>query len=263
MKVLVTGASGSLGTRLVPALTASGHAVRALSRSQRTASDVEWVGGDLRTGEGIDAAVSGVEVVLHAATDGGFEGGKVRMRKAFFHSPRTDVGGTATLLRAAKEAGTPHIIYTSIVGTDRMPTSYYKHKAQAEELVRAGGIPYTIARITQFHSLLGGLIRYASRFPIAALPLRTLYQPIDERDAAVLVAGVVGRAPSDGFVEFGGPERHTLAELVEEWKRARGVTKRFRNMPAPGNKPAEEGVLCTEDRSGTITWERWLKEVGA
>ena len=116
------------------------------------------------------------------------------------------------LLDEAKGAGTPHFIYVSIVGIDNLPGRYFRHKVDAEELVRGAGLPYTVARITPFHSLVNALCEYAARFPIAMLPLTSLYQPIDERDAAVkaLLAmsiracrkhgkyvGICGQGPSD------------------------------------------------------------------
>ncbi|MGH2728874.1 MAG: SDR family oxidoreductase [Actinomycetota bacterium] len=260
MKVLVTGATGSLGTQLTPALARAGHAVRALSRRPQPPGEIEWIRGDLRTGDGVEAAVQGVDAIVHAATLGGFEGGKTRMRRAFIHSPRTDVHGTSRLLDAAKRAGAPRVVYVSIVGIEKVPMSYYRHKLQAEELVRTSGLPFTIARVVQFHSLIDGLCRYAARFPIAVLPLRVLYQPIDERDAGSLVAGLVDRDPSNATMELGGPEVRTMGELAEAWATSRGVRKRFRNMPMPGAKAMAAGAHCTEDRSGTITWEQWLKE---
>lgn len=270
MKVLVTGATGNLGSRLVPALVTAGYSVRALSRQPRASGDLEWVQGDLRTGDGIRGAVDGVDAIVHAATDGGFTEGKAQPRKAFIHSPKTDVDGTAHLLDAAKAAGVGRMTYVSIVGLDRVPMSYYKHKLQAEDLVRSSGLPFTIARITQFHSLIDGLCRFAVRLPIALLPLRSRYQPIDERDAASLLAGLLGRdSAGREFVEFGGPEDRTLGELADAWREARGVRKRIRNLPLPGfppglgGKPIEEGALCTKDHSGTITWEQWLKETAA
>ena len=260
MKVLVTGATGNLGTRLLPVLLEAGHVVRGLSRRTQPSGDVEWIVGDLRTGAGLTEAVRGVDAIIHAATESGLEHGKMRMRRAFLHSRKTDVEGTATLLEAAKSASVGHLLYTSIVGIDKVPLAYYRHKVEAENLVRAGGSAHSIARITQFHSLIDALVRYASRFPIAVLPVRSRYQPIDERDAAELLVGMLAREPLGSLVEFGGPEVRTLAELAESWADSRGMRKRFHNVPMPGAKEIAQGALCTSDRSGTITWEQWLKE---
>jgi uncharacterized protein YbjT (DUF2867 family) len=259
MKVLVTGATGSLGSDLVPAVLALGHAVRGLSRTQQPAGNVDWFRGDLRTGEGVAAAVAGMDAIVHAATEGAFEHGKMRLRRAFFHSGKTDVNGTARLLDEAKAAGSPYVVYVSIVGIDKVPGAYYRHKLEAEDLVRSSGVPFTIARVTQFHSLVDALIRYAARFPLAMLPLAARYQPIAVVDAGTLVAGLLDRGTSHDMVEFGGPEDRTMEDLASSWSAARGVRKRFRSMPMPGAKAMAAGALCTTDHSGTITWDHWLE----
>ena len=155
-------------------------------------------------------------------------------------------------------------MYVSIVGMERLPRSqrapfsYYRHKLEAERLVPASGLPFTVARLTQFHTLINATLAFVARFPVPMVPLRAKYQPIDEREAAGLVAPLVGREPLNGFVEFGGPQVRTLADLGEAWLRARTIDKRFRNLPMPGTGGLAGGVLCTDDRSGTITWEEWL-----
>lgn len=263
MKVLVTGASGGLGRELVPRLLAAGHAVRGLSRRPQPPGALEWVRGDLRSGDGVAEAVRGVDVIVHAATVGGVgEDGKLRLRRAFLHPAATDVGGTRRLVEAATAAGRPSVTYVSIVGIDRVPVSYYRHKLQAEEIVRESGLPYTTVRITQFHPLIDALIAYAMRFPVALLPVRQRYQPIDPGEAAALTAAHAGAEPAGGIVEYGGPEQRTLGELASAWCAARGVRKRARRGWSPGSRPVEEGALLTDDRSGTITFEGWLKERG-
>ena len=265
MKVLLTGATGSLGRPLLAALLAEGHDVRALSRRPQAAGAVEWVVGDLRTGQGLREALSGIEVVVHAATKGGFEGGRFRPRNAFLHDKKTDVGGTARLLQESARDGRRHVVYVSIVGMEnlppsqRLPLSYYRHKLAAERLVPAAGVPFSIARVTQFHSLVNALLAFGSKFPAIMLPLKTMYQPIDETDAARLIAPLVALPPLNGHVEFGGPERRTLADLGAAWLRINGSSKRLRNLPMGGSRALASGVLCTEDHSGTVTWERWLE----
>ena len=70
-EVLVTGATGTLGRKLVGAATAAGHHVRAMSRRSHVGyTGVHWSQGDLLANTGIDAAVDGVDVIVHCATQG-------------------------------------------------------------------------------------------------------------------------------------------------------------------------------------------------
>ena len=145
--ILVTGGSGTLGRGVVARLLAAGHQVRVLSRRPRPAggtATAEWVTGDLLCGDGLAGAVTGVEAIVHCAGDP--------------RRPRVDSNGTRNLLRAARAAGAPHLVDISIVGVDRVPYRYYQAKLQAERLIQASGLPWTILRATQFHQLvlLGG-----------------------------------------------------------------------------------------------------------
>lgn len=261
MKVLVTGAAGTLGRPLVAALATAGHQVRALSRQDRPGDEgAEWVRGDLRTGDGVAETVHGVDAVVHAATLSGYAGGKTRARYMFVHPSHTDVEGTKRLVEAARGAAVGHFVYVSIVGVDRVPMGYWKHKVQAEGIVRPSGVPFTLARATQFHELIDAGVRYALRYPVALLPRDQRVQPIGAGDAARLIAGLVERAPVNGIVEFGGPEQTTMGEAADAWLAHRGVSRSIRRMPIPGRIGRElaAGALCTEDRSGTITWKEWL-----
>src|SRR5947209_4230730 len=139
--VLVTGGTGVLGSYLVPRLVARGHEVRRLSRH---ASGPDAVRGDVRTGEGIDAAVAGCDVVVHAATS---------QRR----SRETEVKGTRHVVDAARKADA-HVIYVSIVGVDRHRIPYYKAKWAAEQVVEASNARWTILRATQFHDLLDRIL---------------------------------------------------------------------------------------------------------
>src|SRR4051794_39583024 len=103
--ILVTGGTGTLGTLVVQRLRDVGQEVRVLSRSEREVADgVTFVVGDLMTGEGVEAAVDGVDTILHLAGTMHGDGEKAE-----------------TLVRAAAVAGVRHIVYVSVVGADRMP----------------------------------------------------------------------------------------------------------------------------------------------
>ena len=102
--VLVTGGTGTLGRLVVPRLQDAGCDVRVLSRHRHDGGDgIEHVTGDLSTGEGVDAAVQGTEIIVHCA--GTTKGDEVKARH---------------LVRAASRSGARHLVYISVVGADRV-----------------------------------------------------------------------------------------------------------------------------------------------
>ena len=116
---LVTGGTGSLGSRVVNRLHETGHEVRALSRSGRDGT----FKGDLLTGEGLQQAVEGVDTIVHCASNPS----KAR---------QTDVEGTERLSEAAGRAGISHFVFVSIVGVDRNPYyPYYRMKLEVERMI--------------------------------------------------------------------------------------------------------------------------------
>ena len=105
--ILVTGGTGTLGRHVVPRLRDAGRRVRVLSRSTHEAADgIEYVTGDLATGEGIESAVDGAAIIVHCAG-----------------SAKGDEDKARSLVRAASRAGAPHLVFISVVGADRIPWS--------------------------------------------------------------------------------------------------------------------------------------------
>ena len=102
--ILVTGGTGTLGRLVVARLREAGRDVRVLSRHGDAGSNggVEFVTGDLATGAGVEAAVDGIEVIVHCA------GNRVG-----------DDDTTRNLVRAASRSGSRHLVYISVVGADR------------------------------------------------------------------------------------------------------------------------------------------------
>ena len=140
-----------------------------LTRHSRQATDgIQFLTGDLRAGEGVDAAVAGVAAIVHCAT-----------------STKGDGEATSHLVQAAARAGSPHLVYVSIVGVDHLPSwGYPKAKLQAERVVADFGLPWTILRATQFYDyVLAGLQRMA-RLPVVPVPAGFLVQPIDPDEVA-------------------------------------------------------------------------------
>ena len=250
--VLVTGGTGQLGREVVPLLVSGGHDVRLLSRQDRPSrpDGVEAVRGDVLTGDGLDRAVTGVDVVVHCATS------------PFRRTRRTEVDGTRRLTVAARR-GRPHLLYISIVGVDRHPLPYYKAKWAAEAVIEGAGLPHTILRATQFHSLLDGHLTRLARLPVLPVPRGVRFQPVDAREVATRVVALVGAGPSGRVADMGGPEVRGLDDLARAWASARGHSRRLVGFPIVGRaaRAFKQGVhLCPDHKDGTVTWEGWLTE---
>ena len=234
------------------ALEGDGHAVRVMSRRARPASaraGVEWASADISTGEGLGAAVEGVDAVIHAASD---------PRRA----EAVDVEGTRRLLEAARTAGVAHLVYISIAGVDEIPFGYYRRKLAAERLIESSGVPFSILRATQFHSLVDFLLTQAARVPLLMpLPTAFKFRSVDEGEVAARLSACVEAGPRGRLPDFGGPRVHTLGEMARTWKVVRGVAKRVVNLPLPGAVAAAFRAgknTAPEGERGRISWEEWL-----
>jgi uncharacterized protein YbjT (DUF2867 family) len=221
-----------------------------MSRRASGSGSGEWVSADLVTGHGIDAAVAGVDTVIHAASD-----------------PRgdphcTDVAGTELLVAAGRRAGVRHVVYVSIVGIDRVPYPYYRQKLHAEDMIRSGSIPWTILRGTQFHDFMDSLFRRFTRFPIGGLPKSWLGQPVHVGEFADALWQCVAAGPSRRAPDFAGPEVLRYGEMMRAWLRAQARHKMVLNLPLRGRMAAafRSGGATAPDRAvGQLTWGAWLQ----
>jgi uncharacterized protein YbjT (DUF2867 family) len=183
MKVLVTGATGFTGSRVVPLLLDSGYQVRALTRATSDRSpladmDVEWATGDLAYTESFTAALHGVDVLVNIASLG--------------------FGHAESIVRAAKEAGVKRGIFISTTAIFTQLNAGSKSiRLAAEEAIQASGLDYTILRPTMIYGSqrdrnMWRLIRLLRITPV--MPIfgdgESLQQPIfvDDVAQAVLLA---------------------------------------------------------------------------
>ncbi|MFD8785994.1 SDR family oxidoreductase [Kitasatospora sp. NPDC059599] len=244
--VLVTGATGTLGREVVRLLVARGVAVRGLSRRARVGGDgVEWVVGDLVSGAGIAEAVAGVEVVVDCATT---------QRKA-------DVAGVRTLVARAREAGVRHLVYVSIVGIDRVPIAYYRTKLACERVVRESGLGWTVLRATQFHDLLLKFFDVSVKLPLFPVLGGVRFQPVDVREVAAAVVGLV-EEPVGFAPEVGGPHVRSYRELAGAYLRAAGKRRVLLpvRMPGAGGRGLRAGGNLAPERAvGRGTFEEALE----
>ena len=249
-EVLVTGATGTLGRKLVGAATAAGHNVRAMSRRSHVGyTGVHWAQGDLLANTGVDAAVEGVDVVVHCATQG--TGDK-------------DVTSTENLIAAARKAGVAHIVYVSIVGIDRIPLPYYKTKLRVERALEASRVGHTVLRATQFHDLIEMIFSIQRFSPLLCALGGVRFQPIDTRDVTSRLVELIDCEPAGRVADIGGPSVHTHAELARMYLAARGGRRPVVEVPVPGRIVAgyRTGAnLAPDNPVGTIGYADYLAEI--
>ncbi len=246
-EVLITGATGTLGTHVVAASLAAGHRVRPLSRSQRTDdTGTQWRQGDLLTGAGIDAAVEGVDVVINCATQP--TGGK-------------DVTSMHNLAAAARRAGVGHIVHISIVGIDRIPLPYYRTKLRAERALEDSGVGHTVVRATQFHDLIATTFSAQKYFPALFAVSGVRFQPIDTRDVAARLVDLADGYAAGRVSDIGGPTVHTHADLGRMYLAAHNGRRPVLAVPVPGRIAAgfRSGANLAPDKPvGTVGFAEYL-----
>ncbi|HEY9483179.1 MAG TPA: NAD(P)H-binding protein [Micromonosporaceae bacterium] len=254
--ILVTGGTGTLGRLLVPRLRAAGCAVRVLSRHGHAASDgVEYVAGDLASGDGVAAAVAGVETIVHCAG-----------------SAKGDEDKARNLVRAAAPAGTTHLVNISVVGADRVPVvsavdramfGYFGSKLAAERIIAGSGVPYTTLRATQFYDLMLIVAQQLVKLPVMLSFAGVRVQPIDADEVAARLVELTLGQPAGLVPDMGGPRIYPMADAFRGYLRA--VHKRRPIIPIrqPGQaaRAFRNGGNLTPDHAvGRRTWEDFLAE---
>ena len=218
MKIVVTGGRGPLGADVVRRLEGRGATV--ISASRRT-------GVDLATGEGLEAALKGANCVVHAATN------RLRHRTV-------DLVGTRRMITILANQPTPaHVVYVSIVGCDRVPQRYYRTKYECELDLAGSGLPVTVMRATQFHTLIIEIAQVAmwGRLGVVAKGMR--FQPCDHHwVAAELADAALGSTPPAyrRVPDLAGPEQISLAEALTLLRAKKGkAAPRLITLPAIGD----------------------------
>lgn len=188
MRIVVVGASSLIDNKIMTALHDAGHQAVAASPA---------FGFDAFTGEGLDEAMCGADIVVDASNAPAW--GDAKVLKFF-----TNV--THHALKASLRAGARHHVVLSALACDRLPTSgYMRARVAQEHLVRAARVPFTIVRSTPLMESLGHLATMATEPGIVRVP-DAMVQPIAARDAAELVAALATKPPVNETVEIAGPE---------------------------------------------------------
>lgn len=242
MKIAVIGGTGLIGSQVVKILNASGREAVPHSLSS---------GLDLLTGQGLPEALEGAGVVVNVTNSPTFDDAS----PGFFRQTMNN------LLPAADAAGVGHAVILSIVGADQVPgLVYYRAKVLQEDLLKAGPVPYSIVRATQFFEFIDAVLTETADENTVRLP-PTLVQPIAAADVAQAVVDVSMDPPLRGTRDIAGPDVFRLDELGKITLAAHGdqrtvVTDSSAGMfaAASGNAIiAREGALIAK-----TTYRDWL-----
>ncbi|MFJ9030492.1 SDR family oxidoreductase [Streptomyces sp. NPDC102274] len=227
MKLAVIGGTGLIGSQVVKNLNAAGH--EAVPHSHST-------GIDVISGQGLDEAVAGADVVVNLTNSPTFDDAS----PAFFQTSMDN------LLAAARKGGVGHFVILSIVGVDQVPElDYYRAKTLQEDILAAGPIPYSIVRATQFMEFIDAVMSWTADNDTVRLPA-TPIQPIAAKDVADAVAKVAAGAPLGGIHNVAGPEVFLLDELGRITLSHKGDSRTVVTDPTAGMFAAVKSDVLTD-----------------
>jgi NADH dehydrogenase len=231
--ILLTGATGNVGSALLRRLTADGQPVRALVRDQRRLGDqrvrVQIALGDLADPASFRNALRGVDTVVHLAA-------------SIRDQPRGSIEelnavATLRLVRAAERAGVQRFLFFSAMGASpHSRTRFFRAKALAEEAVEESPLASTIFAPSIVYSPGDPWLTLLDRLShLPAVPVsgsgRAAFQPIWAEDVAAAVMNALTQA--DSTYELAGPERLTYDDIVRTVLRARHRRRRLLHVPLP------------------------------
>jgi uncharacterized protein YbjT (DUF2867 family) len=258
--ILLAGGTGTLGTRLLPLLTARGLDVRILTRdAQRAghlrAESVQVVEGDVVDGVGLATATEGVQTVISAVH--GFDG-------SGRYNPQTvDRSGNGKLIEAAKQAGVNHFVLVSIHGAGpNHPIELFRMKYEAEQQLRSSGLTWTIIRPAAYMEtwtrLLGEPLIKTGKTMIFGPGTRPINFVSADDVARFIELAVVDPSLRGAAIEVGGPENLNFNRLVEIFEAVTGASGTKKHLPLPVMRATSilarpfNPVLARHARAGVI-----------
>lgn len=229
-RVLVAGATGHVGSRLVPALVAAGRRVRALSRQERDSeTGVETAVGDVADRESLDAALEGVEAayyLVHGLADTA-------------DLEQTELAGARTFAAAAKRAGVGRLVYLGGLAHGEGLSDHLRTRHEVGEALRVDGPPTVELRASVVigdgsasFDLVRALVDY---LPALVLPdwVDTPCQPIALDDVVAYLVAALELEPAESRVfEIGGADKITYRGLIELYAEATGASPPTVTLPA-------------------------------
>ncbi len=246
-KVLLTGASGFVGSHVLPALLDAGHQVVALCRSEKVGARVQARiergvdrlqvrVGDIENVDSVAAAATGCDAIVHlVAIPRDWSGGR--------DLDRVNHLGTANVVAAAQRAGVRRFVHLGALGVEeRAGLNYASSKARGERVVRESGLDYTIIKPSLiwgerdgFFNIVAALVRIPA--PVVPVPGngKSRFQPVWAGDVARAIVTVLADAKGSigRSYELGGPRYWTYAEITREVARALNKRRLIIPMPVP------------------------------
>ena len=246
-KVLLTGASGFVGSHVLPALLDAGHQVVALCRSEKVGATVQSRiergvdrlqvrVGDIENVDSVVAAATGCDAIVHlVAIPRDWSGGR--------DLDRVNHLGTANVVAAAQRAGVRRFVHLGALGVEeRADLNYASSKARGERVVRESGLDYTIIKPSLiwgerdgFFNIVAALVRIPA--PVVPVPGngKSRFQPVWAGDVARAIVTVLADAKGSigRSYELGGPRYWTYAEITREVARALNKRRLIVPMPVP------------------------------
>jgi uncharacterized protein YbjT (DUF2867 family) len=236
--ILLTGATGYVGGRLLTALEAAGYHVRCLARrpetlQHRAGPGVEVVAGDVQDPASLERALAGCDVAYYLVHSMGVGGG----------FEEADRRAATSFGQAARVAGLRRIIYLGGLGSGRALSPHLASRQEVGRLLAASGVPtleFRASIVLGSGSLSFEMIRaLVERLPVMVAPrwVRTRTQPIAVEDlVAYLLAGLDLDTAESRLFEIGGADVVSYEGLMREYARQRGLRRRL--LPVPVLSPA-------------------------
>ena len=229
MKVVVFGATGTVGEALLPAL-AGEHEFTAVSRSadEGEHNGALWVRGDVEDAESVDHALEGAEVVYYLVHSLGTAGFEDRERRS-----------ADNVARAAEKAGLRQIVYLGGLGDDSDDLSpHLRSRHETERRLASGSVPVTTLRagmvVAKGSAAFETIAALVDRLPVMILPrwAKTPTQPIALADVVRYLAGVCGNAKAFGQTyDVAGPDVMSYAEMISRISRLKGKAPYLVEVP--------------------------------
>lgn len=241
MRIGIAGGTGQSGAQAVRVARERGHEVVVLARSE---------GVDLVSGAGVTAALDGVDAVIDAS------GVRPGDEPVEFHE---------AVVGALADAKPPHLVVLSIVNCDRAGGyPLYAGKLAQERAAEASGVPFTIARTTQFHEFAAQVWRMGARGPLHFSP-RMRTQPVAVREVGERLVDLAEAAPVGRAADLGGPQEESLVEMVRGYARASGAGRFVIPIDLGGEfgRAQRDGSLLPDPDAlrGTETFADWLRRL--